>query len=183
MKDLIRKGKNMKKNFISVLILGCTIINMVLCAITMFSVVSTNAQTAKVVSTVSRVLNVDLSSSSPDGDATIPTVPIEDIEVYSLEEAVRVNVYSEDGTSHTCVASVFFSINTKHKDYKKYGSLISTNEVVFRSIVSEVMQEYSLEELRANQDKVCKEILKKVQDKYSGSDMIFDVSFSDINFV
>ena len=46
----------------------------------------------------------------------------------------------------------------------------------------DVFQKYTVEEARTNQAEIKAEILKQVQNKYSGSDFIFDVSFSDIVF-
>ena len=56
----------MKKNFISILILGCTLINVVLSAITMFSVVSTNQKTADIVTSVAKVLDLELSGTEAE---------------------------------------------------------------------------------------------------------------------
>lgn len=170
----------MKKNFISVLILGCTLINIVLSGITVFSVVTTNASTGKIVKSIAQVLSIDTGSTAEGAENV--DIPIEDIETYSIPEQMTISMKTVDGTPHYCIASVFFSINTKHADYKKYSATVTTNELIFKSIVSEVIQQYTVDEARANQDKIRKEILKKVQDKYSGSDFIFDVSFSDIMF-
>ena len=56
----------MKKNFISILILGCTLINVVLSAITMFSVVSTNQKTAEIVTSVAKVLDIELGGTETE---------------------------------------------------------------------------------------------------------------------
>ena len=53
---------------------------------------------------------------------------------------------------------------------------------LFRSIVNDVISKYTIDEARVSQDEIKKEILSKVQEKYSDSDFIFDVSFSDIVF-
>ena len=87
-----------------------------------------------------------------------------------------------DDEAHFCMVTVFFSINNKHKDYKKYSATISDKEKLFRSIVNDVISSYTIEDARVSQDEIKKEILKRVQEKYSGSDFIFDVSFSDIVF-
>ena len=89
---------------------------------------------------------------------------------------------SADGTRHFCSVTVFFSMDSKHKDYKKYGATIGENELILKSIIGEVFQQYTMDEARANQDEIRAEILKKVQAKYGDSDFVFDVSFSDIMF-
>ncbi len=170
----------MKKNFISILILGCTLINVILSAVTMFSVVTTNRETGKIVGSVADILDVKLDAS---GDSEHKNIPIENIVTYSIPEKMTLELKSDaDGTSHFCMVSVFFSMDSEHKDYKKYGDSMSSNELIYRSIVAEVFSEYTITEARASQEEICDEILARVQDKYQGSDFIFEVSFSDIVF-
>lgn len=171
----------MKKNFISILILGCTLINIVLSAITMFSVVSTNQKTAAIVTEVAQILDIELGGTEAEEKEN--DIPIENIVTYSISEEMMVELKpSADGTRHFCSVTVFFSMDSKHKDYKKYGATIGENELILKSIIGEVFQQYTMDEARANQDEISAEILKKVQAKYGDSDFVFDVSFSDIMF-
>ncbi|MBQ7766856.1 MAG: flagellar basal body-associated FliL family protein [Lachnospiraceae bacterium] len=171
----------MKKNFISILILGCTLINIVLSAITMFSVVSTNQKTAAIVTDVAQVLDIELGGTETEEKEY--NVPIENIVTYSISEEMMVELKPDaEGKRHFCSVTVFFSMDSKHKDYKKYGATIGDNELILKSIVSETFQQYTMDEARANQDEISAEILKKVQAKYGDSEFVFDVSFSDIMF-
>ena len=171
----------MKKNFMSILILGCTLINIVLSAITMFSVVSTNQKTAAIVTDVAQVLDIELGGT--ESEVKENEVPIENIVTYSISEEMMVELKpGADGARHFCSVTVFFSMDSKHKDYKKYGATIGENELILKSIIGEVFQEYTMDEARANQDEISAEILKRVQAKYGGSEVVFDVSFSDIMF-
>lgn len=170
----------MKKNFISILILGCTLINVVLSAVTMFSVVTTNRQTGKIVNSVADILEIKLEDASGSSQKE---VPIEDIVTYSIPEKMTVGLKTDpDGTPHYCMVSVFFSMDSKHGDYKKYGESVASNDLIYRSIVAEVFSEYTVTEARASQQEIADEILARIQDKYQGSDFIFEVSFSDIVF-
>ncbi len=171
----------MKKNFISILILAFTIINLALSAITMYSVVNTNQKTADIVTAVANVMNLELGTAE---DATKQEiVPIENTEIYEIPDQMTVGLKSDaDGKAHYCMVTVFFSINKKHKDYKEYGATVSTNSQIFKSIIGEVFQQYTVEDARANQDEIRAEILKRVQAKYQDSDFIYDVSFSEIMF-
>ncbi len=173
----------MKKNLLSILILGLTFVNIIISGITMYTVITTNSKTAKVVSDVANAISIDLGTGSADTEVKAE-VPIENIETYSIPEKMTVALKPAPGDDegHFCMVSVFFSIDTKHKDYKKYGATVGEKENLFRSIVNDVISAYTLDEARVSQDEIKKEILKKVQEKYSGSDFIFDVSFSDIVF-
>ena len=173
----------MKKNLLSILILGLTIVNIVISGITMFTVMTTNQKTAKVVSDVANAISIDLGTGSSETDVK-PDVPIENIETYSIPEKMTIALKPSagDDEAHFCMVTVFFSIDNKHKDYKKYSATVPDKENLFRSIVNDVISQYTIDEARVSQDEIKKEILKKVQEKYSGSDFIFDVSFSDIVF-
>jgi len=173
----------MKKNLLSILILGLTFINIIISGITLFSVITTNNKTAKVVSDVANAISIDLGTGSSEGEVS-QAVPIENIETYSIPEKMTVSLKNSSGDdeAHFCMVSVFFSIDNKHKDYKKYGATVAEKENLFRSIINDVISQYTIEEAKVSQDEIKKEILKKVQEKYSGSEFIFDVSFSDIVF-
>ncbi|MBO4311317.1 MAG: flagellar basal body-associated FliL family protein [Lachnospiraceae bacterium] len=173
----------MKKNLLGILILGLTFVNIIISGITMFSVMTTNQKTAKVVADVANAISIDLGTGSSEGQFA-EAVPIENIETYSIPDKMTIALKPTigDDKDHFCMVSVFFSINTKHKDYKKYSTTISEKENLFRSIINDTIAQYTLDDARVSQDEMKKEILKKVQEKYSGSDFIFDVSFSDIVF-
>lgn len=170
----------MKKNFISILILGCTLINVILSAVTMFSVMTTNRETGKIIGAVADILDIRLDAT---GDSEHKNIPIENIEMYSIPESMTVELKGDpDGSSHFCMVTVCFSMDIKHEDYKKYGAGVEANELIYRSIIVEVFREYTITEARASQEEICDEILARVQEKYQGSDFIFEVSFSDIKF-
>lgn len=171
----------MKKNLLSILILGCTVINIILSGLCLFSVMTTNQKTAKVVTDVANAISIDLGTGSQDVTETA-TVPIENIVTYSIPEKMTILLKNSDDEPHYCMVTVFFSMDSKHKDYKKYGATVGNNENIFRSIINDTISSYTIDEARVNQDAVKREILKKVQEKYSGSTFIFDVSFSDIVF-
>lgn len=170
----------MKKNFISILILGCTLINVVLSAVTMFSVVTTNRQTGKIVNSVADILDVKLGATDESGKKN---VPIDETVRYAIPEEMTVELKPDsDGTAHFCMVSVFLEMDSKHKDYKKYGESVANNDLIYRSIVLEVFREYTITEARASEQEIRDEILARIQDKYQGSDFIYEVSFSDIKY-
>ena len=112
----------MKKNLISICILGLLLVNIVLTGIMMFSVTSASRKTASLVDNVASVLSLELEGGTRGGTSA-SSIPIEDIEVYSLSEEMTIPLkIGEDGEAHYCLASISFSINTKADDYKKYGS-------------------------------------------------------------
>ena len=171
----------MKKNLISIIILALLIVNIVLTSIIMFSVTSASRKTAALVDNIASVLSLELSTGE-EGEAAAESVPIENIEVYSLSEEMTIPLkVGEDGEAHYCLVSISFSINTKSEDkgYKKYGSDLSGQESLIKGEINSVFGQYTLEEARASEDQIQEEILERVQKLYD-STFIFDVTLSDI---
>lgn len=171
----------MKKNLLSIVILGLLVVNLVLTAIMMANVVSASKKTAALVSDISSVLELELSTGVEAG-AVEAEVPMEDIEVYKIAEQMTIPLKAgEDGETHYCVLSVALSMNTKSDGYKTYGADIATKESLITGEIYDVIGGYTLEEAQANRDMMREEILERVQEMFK-SDFIFQVSFSDIMF-
>lgn len=170
----------MKKNLISVIILALLVVNLVLTAIMMFSVTGAARTTASLVNDIATALNLELEAQT--GDAGVPAVPMEDIEVYSLSEAMTIPLKrGEDETDHYCLLSVSFSINIKADGYKTYGSDLSPQEDLIKGEINSIFAQYTIEEARANEEQIKAEILTRVQ-KMFDSDFIFNVSFSSVMY-
>lgn len=175
----------MKKNLISIIILALLIVNIVLTAVMMFSVVGSSKKTAALVDNISAALDLELAANGADETEEEP-VPMSNIEVYNISEKMTIPLkVGEDGEPHYCLVSVSLSINNaKNKDddgYKTYGSDLSAQETLIMSEVNTVFGQYTLEEARNEQEKIQSEILERIQ-KMFDSKFIFDVSFSDIMF-
>ena len=71
----------MKKNLISIVILALLIVNIVLTAIMMFSVTSTNKKTAALVTDIASAISLDLGSNEVEEE--VEAVPMENIVPYT----------------------------------------------------------------------------------------------------
>ena len=170
----------MKKNLISILILSLLVVNVVLTAIMMFSVTSTNKKTAEIVTDIAGVLNLELNV---DANGSSSAVSMEDTEVYSIPDSMTITVKRAEGeTKDTyCIVNISLSLNKTHDDYAKYQPTLETNEGLIKSEIIAVIQQYTADEIKLSQDQICDEILKRVQALY-GSDFIYKVSISNIMF-
>lgn len=172
----------MKKNLISIIILALLIVNIVLTAIMMFSVMSTSKKTAALVDNIAMALNLELTAKTADEEEVAETVPMSDIQTYDISEPMTIPLKAgEDGQPHYCIVSVTLSMNTKAEGYKEYGADIANKESLIKSEVNSIISSYTLEDARANQDKMRADILSRIQNMY-GTEHIFNVSFSDIMF-
>ena len=72
--------------------------------------------------------------------------------------------------------SVTLSMNSKNKDYKKYGDL-TTREDLIKGEIIEAVGQYTLEEVNTDPQILKDNILSRIQGLFD-SDFIFDVTLS-----
>ncbi len=171
----------MKKNLMSVIILALVLVNLVLTAILTFTIIPQTKKSNQLVDQVCSAINLELESG--DAQAT-PTVPIEDIETYTIESQFTSNLKEgADGKKHYAVYSISLSMNTKSDGYKTYGGSegLAAKETIIQSEINTIVSNYTLDEFNANgyQD-VKDEILAAVQDMFGGKDFIVGVNFSSV---
>lgn len=172
----------MKRNLISVITLVLLVVNIVLTAIMMFSVVSTNSKTAALVTDISSAISLDLNGSKGDAQVNVPIADVVPYTIADLQILLKKETPAEgeeaDQSDHYAVLSVTLSMNSKHKDYKTYGEDMTTREDMIRGEIIDVVQQYTLKEAQDNPEQIQKDILARVQQLF-GSDFVFDVSFSN----
>lgn len=168
----------MKRNLFSVLILALLVVNIVLTSVLMFSVVGTNSKVAALVTDIGTILQLEVGGVNGEAGEELH---IEDIEMYNIEESMTIHLKTaEDGKDHYCIVSVALSVNTKHEDYKEYGTTISNYESLIKSEIDQVIGNYTKEEAEANKETIADEILTRIQDLYD-STFIVDVVFNGWN--
>ena len=106
----------MKKNLISIIILALLIVNIVLTAIMMFSVTTTNRKTAALVGDIASAISLDLGTGE-NGEQEEEIVPMADVVTYTIADMTIPLKKGEDGESHFAMLSVTLSMNSKNKDY------------------------------------------------------------------
>lgn len=175
----------MKKNLLSVLILALLIVNVVLTAIMMVSVVGTNKKTGDFVTSVASYMGVTFN---PPGSESEQNIPLSQTETYSLADRLMIQLkptVNAEGKSTGAGMIIFYmslSMNTKHKDYEKLGTVekLSSLEIDIKDAVASVVQDYTEQECRDDLDGQIKaEILAAIQDLFQ-SDFIYRVSISDV---
>ena len=177
----------MKKNLLSIIILALLLVNIVLTTVMMFSVTGTNKQVANLVGNIATVMNLELTQP---GQEEAVEVSLKDTSFYAFADSMTMPLapeIGEDGKQKQgyLVCNVSFSLNTKHKDYKTYGSddamaaqegLIkdAINTIVSKHTATELQQDVGLENLKA-------EILDAVKELFQ-SDFIYRVSISEVKY-
>lgn len=169
----------MKKNLLSMVILALLVVNIVLTAVMMFSVIKTNSATAAIVTDIASILKLELD----DGSGSTGSVSLADTQSYSIPDSMTITLKKEEGETkdHYAIVSVTLSMDTTHEDFATYGATIDTREALIKSEVISVVSGYTLSEAQISQDQMCEDILERLQALF-GSDFIYRVSFSEIMF-
>lgn len=179
----------MKKNLLSVLILALLIVNIVMSAIMMISVTQTNSKTAKLVTNIATVMNLELYG--PGGSAETQ-VALEDTEAYDMPElmfplAASATVNADGTTTAGKQSYIIFTLslleNKKHEDYKRLGGAenMTERESMIKDAVNSVMGDHTLEECQTDFESIRQEILTEIQQLF-GSDFIYKIAISGVKF-
>ncbi|MDR2045092.1 MAG: flagellar basal body-associated FliL family protein [Clostridium sp.] len=170
----------MKKNLLTVLILGLLIVNIVLTSIMVVSVVGTNGKTAALVNDISAALNLELTG--PLETAGTGDVPLEDIAEYAIGGAMTIPLRSTDGKDHYILFNIAFMLNSKHEDYKTYNETeLAKKENMITDRINSVVTAHTLEECKENIEGLKAEILSSIQQLLQ-SDVVFKVAISEVKF-
>lgn len=166
----------MKKNLLTIFILALCVINLVLSAVIIFSVVPTTIRTNKFIAKVASNLDLELGEKT---EKTTEKISIADLETYPLKEDITVNLKkdAEDSNNHYALVTVSLSINKKSKDYETLNPTVETNENAIKEIVQNEFSQYTVSTVLDNKDKIKSEILKNIQE-YFNSDFIPAISVS-----
>ncbi|WP_026508760.1 flagellar basal body-associated FliL family protein [Butyrivibrio sp. MC2013] len=175
----------MKRNMLSIIILALLIINIVLTAIMMVSVLQTNSKTAAVVSDIAAAVELEAGGGAGNAsgfgrDAT--NVPANERANYDITD-VTIALSSQDDKVHYLACSVTLTMDTVNADYETYGTaeIMEGNVSVIKSKINDVVGKYTYEQITQDPQNIKEtmqtEILETLQDYFSSA-FIIEVSFS-----
>jgi flagellar basal body-associated protein FliL len=165
----------MKKNLISVLILVLVLVDTILTAILLITVLPQSQKANELITKVCSAIDLELESGE-----TVNTsqVPIADQEVYDIADSLTINLKKDtDGTDHYAVLTVSLTLNKTDEDYETYQPTLSTNESMIKSTINNVVSGYTYDEIRNDQQAVQDAILEELQTMFD-SDFIIGVGWT-----
>jgi flagellar FliL protein len=176
----------MKKNLLSIIILALLVVNLAMNGFMLLSVMTTNSQTAKLISDIAAALELEASGGSGGGfsGSASGTVGVANIATFGFtgDNSLTISLKpGSDGKAHYMVAEVVFSMNTASADYATYGtsdSLTSMNDLVKAKVV-DILSSHTMEELQSDIQPAKDEVLEAIQELY-GSNFIYEVSITAI---
>lgn len=182
----------MKKNMLSFIILALLVVNLVLTSVMMFSVTSTNKKVSDLVGNIAVALNLELTEPGAADQAA--EVSLADTEVYAIAGSMTMPLALETVTDAEdnqtskqgyLVCNVSLSMNTKHKDYKTYGSAeaMAAKEELVKDAINTIVSKHTAAELQADTglEDLKAELLTAVQDLFQ-SDFIYKISISEVKY-
>ncbi len=174
----------MKKNLISVIILALLVVNTILTAVMMFTVMPANKKTMELIGDISSAINLDMGvAGSGNVSMTGDSVAMSDIATYDIPDQMTIKLASDPdssgNTAHYAVVSVTLSLNTKDPDYANYGGDDLTAKIgLIKDEINTVIGSYTFEQISTMDKGVIQQrILDELQTMYN-SRFICGVSFS-----
>ena len=170
----------MKKNLMSVLILALVLVNLILTAILMFTIIPQTKKSNELIDQVCNAIDLELESG---GNIDSSQIPIEKIAVYDIADQFTINLKdSGDGKEHYAIFSVGLSLNIESDGYKKNGiETLDAKATLVKDKINTIVQGYTVEEFKENGNtNVKREILEALQQMFD-RDYIVGVSFSGVN--
>lgn len=173
----------MKKNLLSIIILALLIVNIVMNAIMMFTVLPANKKTVELVGDVAAAMNLELSDPVLAGAAAEQVVGVEDTVTYDIADQMTISLRKgEDGKDHYAVVSVSLCMNTKDEDYGTYGSTVAEKESMIKNEINDAIGSLSYDEAMAmTTSEIQEAVLTKVQTMYA-SKFVYKIVFRNIMF-
>ena len=172
----------MRKNLLSVIIIALLVVNIVMTAFMMFTVIPANKKTVALVGDVAAAMNLELSDPSIMTASTVG-VAIEDTITYDIADEMTILLRrGEDGKDHYAIVSVTLYMDGKSDDYKKYGEDVANKESMIKDEINKAMGSLTIEECQAmTTDEIQDIVLKRIQTMY-GSAFIYKVGFRSVMF-
>ncbi len=155
----------MKKNILTIIIMAASLINLVLSAVLIFSVMPAMNKTSNLVDKVASVIDLEIEDKNDEAQeytiADLITHPID------YETSLKINPQKEaDGEAHYAILDgIVVSFNSKAEDYDDIYNSITTTDIYVQDIVKETIAEYSYSTI--DETKVKQEAVKKIQEKYN----------------
>lgn len=173
----------MKKNLMSVLILALVVVNLILTAITMFTVMPAMKQSNALITQICNAIDLELEGGKT---ADASSIPIENLESYAIEGSFTINLKpGSDAKAHYVVLSASLVIDTTNEDYATYGTAeaLGTKVDMIKSQINSVIAKYTMEEFqKANENNGVQQAITEALQSMYGSEFIVGVSFSGITY-
>lgn len=155
----------MKKNILTIVIMAASIINLVLTAVLIFSVMPAMNKTSNLIDKVASVIDLEIESKNEKNEQT----PVENLEVFEItyEANVNINLQKEAGDEqdhYAVIKGIRVSFDKEADGFSDVKGLIEKNTTYVEDIVKETISSFSASTI--SEEKVKQEAVKKLQERY-----------------
>ncbi len=172
----------MKKNLLAIIILALLVVNIVMTAFMMFTVIPANKKTIALVNDIAGVMNLELTNPV-DSSAAAASVSVDDTVTYDIADQLTISLKKSEGddAEHYVIASISLYMNSKDEDYKTYGGeAVAQRESMIKNEINDAIGSYTYEEAQALGNAGLQDaVLEKIQSMYN-SRFIYKVGFRNI---
>lgn len=156
----------MKKNILTIVIMASSLINLVLTAVLIFSVLPAMNKTTNLVDKVASVVDLEIEDPNKEQqDYTIQDLQTFEIKYDTSAKIKLQNDQGDDSAHYVLLEGIVVSFNTKADDYEDINTMVQANNVYIKDIVHETIGQYS--KSTVNEAKIKEECIKKIQEKYN----------------
>lgn len=163
----------MKKNIFTVIIFAIALVNMVLTAVLIFTVVPSTNKTNKLINQISSVIDLELEGEiKSEGEQVVSA---SDRTPYRIEtENTKVNLtIGNDGSPHWGVFEyITLSLNSKAKDYKKLSENLEKNQDLIVGKVTRIIGSYTHEQALGKQEQMEEAVLNELQEYFETTSIV-----------
>lgn len=178
--DRAGKGKTMKKNLITMMVLALVLVNLVLTAVLTITIVPQTKKANELITQVCSAINLELQSGSVTSD--ISTVPMDKLGSFDIANEMTINLKDGgDGVSHIVVLTATISMNMDADGYEEYGTKLTEKESYIKDTIIRVIGSYTYDEFKADTQGVRDRIVEELNNLY-GANFIIGISFPSITY-
>lgn len=175
----------MKKNIFTVIIFALTLVNVVLSAFIVFTIVPTVKKNNILVNQISSLVNLELEGKMPEEEETQTVVP-KDIEPHKIEMETTTKTNLKRGSDnrlhYALYDSITLSLNKKSEDYKTAKASIEKNESIIIDKINDILSSYTIDVADSKRDEIKEKALKSIQEYFQTEDFIYNISIGNLVF-
>ena len=161
----------MKKNMLTIVAIALSLMNLILTAVIMLSVVSSAKATNALVSNIASIIDLEL-----ENDTSKNKVSISDMDVVTFDKSLQINLKgSGDGKDLIKTEDDYKTISESMKNADTKSGYESTID----EIVSNQFSQYTKEEVQNNREAIKAAVLKAIQEKF-GTQTMAEIAFKNL---
>lgn len=167
----------MKRNMLTIVAIAISLVNLIMTAILVFSVVPTAKATNNLIANVASIIDLEMESNTSEN-----AIVMSDLEAITLENGLQINLKSVPGDKidhYAVIDKISVYLNKNADDFKNLNESIKNYESTISEMVSYGFSQYTKEEVQNNREAIKASILKKIQEKF-GTQTIADISFKNL---